>query len=46
MIENSVMEYKVPGDIILIRKTERFISRHGELVESITEEIKKLPEGQ
>ena len=44
VIENSVVEFKVPDGLVLIRKTERFLSRHGELVESITEEIKKEPE--
>ena len=46
VIENSVVEFKVPAGLVLIRKTERFLSRHGELVESITEEIKKEPETQ
>ncbi|XP_063971548.1 zinc finger protein 672-like [Lytechinus pictus] len=45
----SVLEYttssiKIPRDVILTRKTERYITRHGELVEIFTEEIKRVPD--
>ena len=44
LVENSVSEYNVPDDVVLIRTTERYLTRHGELVEVITEELKKTPE--
>ena len=37
-------EYRVPNDVVLIRKTERYLTKDGEFVEVVTEELKKIPE--
>ena len=44
VLENNVTEYRVPNDVVLIRKTERYLTKDGEFVEIVTEELKKIPE--
>lgn len=44
VLECNTTSFKIPQNVVFTRKTERYISKDGELVEIFTEEIKRLPE--